>query len=151
VWKERNEIWLQNNKTELLEKYGLDKFQNTFNSGDCGVTASGVQYEIFHRGFGQIPKRASDVSLKSTGWLIDGTRIQTSDGTYFTVSSGLVAGWQEVICQMPQNSHFKIYIPYELGYGKDGDKASPFLIPPYSTLIYDVEIIDVAQSEPSNN
>ncbi|MDR3327869.1 MAG: FKBP-type peptidyl-prolyl cis-trans isomerase [Prevotellaceae bacterium] len=152
MWKEKNEAWLKNNKTELLDKYG--DFVSTFNSGDCGITASGVQYEIFHRGFGGIPKVGSLVMVNYDYYLIDGTRIEyyTSDleakGVY-----ELPRGVQEIVCLMPQGSSFKIYVPYGLGYGKDGNGnegnlTNSYHIPPYSTMIIEMEIVDVLQYPP---
>jgi FKBP-type peptidyl-prolyl cis-trans isomerase FklB len=87
--------------------------------------------------------------VRYTGWLaVDNKQFETSTGAYFTVGS-VIQGWQEILCKMPQSSHFRIYVPYNLAYGKDGQKSNNhFRIPPYSTLIFDIEILDVLQIPP---
>lgn len=58
---------------------------------------------------------------------------------------GLVQGWQEALCMMNDGERWRIYIPYDLGYGSAGSTGADgnFLIPPYSTLIFDLELVEV--------
>ena len=74
TWKELNETWINNNEVQL----GIDPYVL-----ESGVLASGVQYEIYHNGYGAIPKPGYDpgtempnsyVIVNYTGWLVDGTK-----------------------------------------------------------------------------
>lgn len=139
VWKDANDTWLEDNKARL----GVDE-----QVIEHGVTTSGLQYEIYHRGYGPVPKRASSVVVSYGVDLFDGTHIQSNANSVLYVGE-LIEGFQEAICMVPQGSHIKFYIPYNLAYGKEGrEGGSRFSIPPYSVLIYDVELIDVIQVAP---
>ena len=142
-WKEYNEDWI----VEQKDKLGVDT-----NVVDVEVLPSGILIEKYHTGYGAIPKPSVDpimgvssaVKVKYTGWLVDGTRFDYSEGASFYLSD-VVSGWQEVLSKMPQGSHWKIYIPYDKAYGETGFKGSygNFSIPPYSTLIFEIRLIDV--------
>ncbi|MDR0830214.1 MAG: FKBP-type peptidyl-prolyl cis-trans isomerase [Prevotellaceae bacterium] len=141
LWREKNEEWLKDKVSYI---------NNLPDSIESGVSASGLQYEIFHRGFGEVPKSTSYVTVKYTGWLIDSTQFETSTGTTFIVGN-VIKGWQEILCKSHKNAHFKIHVPYDLAYGKDGSKSNNhFRIPPYSTLIFDIEILEVYQNSPAD-
>lgn len=109
------------------------------------VSPSGVLYRVvypvYHIG-GPVPKPASSVCVNYTGWLIDGTKIESSKNDTLYVG-GLVKGWQEALCMMKDGERWRIYIPYNLGYGSEGKTGADgnFIIPPYSTLIFDIEIV----------
>lgn len=142
-WKEYNEDWI----VEQKDKLGVDT-----NVVDVEVLPSGILIEKYHTGYGAIPKPSVDpimgvssaVKVKYTGWLVDGTRFDYSEEASFYLSD-VVSGWQEVLSKMPQGSHWKIYIPYDKAYGETGSKGSygNFSIPPYSTLIFEIRLIDV--------
>ncbi len=105
-------------------------------------TASGLQYEVITMGSGEKPGPTDMVSVHYIGTLIDETQFDSSvergEPAQFAVNQ-VIQGWQEGIQLMPAGSKFKFYIPYELGYGEQG--AGP--IPPYSTLIFDVELLSI--------
>ncbi len=105
-------------------------------------TVSGLQYEVISMGSGVKPSPEDQVRVHYTGTLIDGTEFDSSiergEPAVFQVGQ-VIQGWQEGIQLMPAGSKFKFYIPYELGYGESG--AGP--IPPFSTLIFDVELLEV--------
>ena len=106
------------------------------------VTASGLQYKIITAGTGAKPKATDTVSVKYTGTLIDGTAFDSSNGQAVTFPLGnLIKGWIEALQLMPVGSHWTLYIPYDLAYGAAG---SPPKIPPYSALIFDIELVGIA-------
>lgn len=105
-------------------------------------TASGLQYEVITMGTGDKPGATDVVKVHYTGTLLDGTKFDSSvergQPVEFTVNQ-VIQGWQEGIQLMPVGSKFKLYIPYELGYGEQG--TGP--VPPYSTLIFEVELLGI--------
>ena len=107
-------------------------------------TASGLQYEVITMGTGPKPGPEEVVKVHYTGTLTDGTKFDSStdrgEPAVFGVNQ-VIKGWQEGIQLMPIGSKFKFYVPYELGYGENG--AGP--IPPYSTLIFDVELLEIVK------
>ncbi len=106
-------------------------------------TASGLQYEVITMGTGAKPGPEDVVRVHYTGSLIDSTIFDSSADrgpAEFGVNQ-VIQGWQEGIQLMPVGSKFKFYIPYELGYGENG--TGP--IPPYSTLIFDVELLEIVK------
>ena len=106
-------------------------------------TASGLQYEILTEGTGKVPAKTDKVRVHYTGSLIDGTVFDSSvkRGTpaEFTVT-GVIAGWVEALQMMPVGSKWRLTIPHNLAYGERGAGAS---IPPFSTLIFEVELLDI--------
>jgi len=107
-------------------------------------TSSGLQYEVITMGTGVKPGPEDVVSVHYTGMLLDSTKFDSSvdrgEPAQFTVNQ-VIRGWQESIQLMPVGSKFKCYIPYELGYGENA--TGP--IPPYSTLIFEVELLDIVK------
>ncbi len=107
-------------------------------------TASGLQYEVITMGTGPKPAAEEVVKVHYTGTLADGTKFDSSvdrgEPAVFGVNQ-VIKGWQEGIQLMPVGSKFKFYIPYELGYGEQG--TGP--IPPYSTLIFEVELLEIVK------
>ena len=107
------------------------------------TTASGLQYMVLTEGNGKSPKATDQVKCHYEGMLIDGTLFDSSlqRGTPATFPlNRVIAGWTEGLQLMKEGSKFRFFIPFELGYGPQGAGAS---IPPYSTLIFDVELIEV--------
>lgn len=108
------------------------------------VTASGLQYEVLTEGTGKSPKATDSVKCHYEGRLIDGSVFDSSyqRGTPATFPlNGVIAGWTEGLQLMKEGAKFRFYIPFNLAYGANGAGAS---IPPYSALIFDVELIEVA-------
>lgn len=107
-------------------------------------TASGLQYEVVTMGNGPKPAATDIVKVQYTGSLLDGTKFDSSfdhgEPAQFGVNQ-VIQGWQEGIQLMPVGSKFKFYIPYELAYGEQG--TGP--IPPFSTLVFDVELIEIVK------
>lgn len=107
------------------------------------TTASGLQYEVLKEGTGRKPKATDTVECHYEGFLLDGTLFDSSVQRGQTASFSLqqvIAGWTEGLQLMQEGAKFRFYIPYMLAYGESGAGAS---IPPFSTLIFDVELIGV--------
>jgi FKBP-type peptidyl-prolyl cis-trans isomerase len=124
---EQNEAFLAKNK----ERQGVT------------VTPSGLQYEVIKMGTGPKPTAESTVKVHYVGTLIDGTEFDSSvkrnEPAQFPVS-GVIPGWTEALQLMPVGSKFKIYLPENLAYGANGAGDQ---IKPYSTLIFEVELLDI--------
>ncbi|MBW7982813.1 peptidylprolyl isomerase [Enterobacillus tribolii] len=110
---------------------------------DVTVTESGLQFRVLQKGEGTIPARQDHVRVHYTGKLVDGTvfdsSVERGQPAEFPVS-GVIPGWIEALTLMPVGSKWQLYIPYNLAYGERGAGAS---IPPYSTLIFDVELLEI--------
>ncbi len=107
------------------------------------TTASGLQYEVIREGTGEKPTPADTVTVHYRGELSDGKVFDSSydRGEPVTFELGrVIAGWQEGLQLMTAGAHYRIYVPYELAYGEQG--AGPD-IPPFSPLIFDIELITV--------
>jgi len=110
---------------------------------DIVTTASGLQYRIVEPSQGVKPKLTDTVVVNYSGKLIDGTEFDSSyqrgKPATFQVK-GVIKGWTEALQLMNRGARWQLYIPYELAYGEQG---SPPAIPPYSSLIFDVELIAI--------
>lgn len=104
---------------------------------------SGLQYEVINEGNGKQPKATDRVRCHYEGTLIDGTlfdsSIQRGEPAVFGVNQ-VIAGWVEALQLMGEGAKWKLYIPSELAYGTQGAGE---MIPPHSTLIFEVELIEV--------
>ncbi|MDZ4668135.1 MAG: FKBP-type peptidyl-prolyl cis-trans isomerase [bacterium] len=108
------------------------------------TTATGLKYMVVQKGTGKASKKGDKVTVKYKGSLLDGSVFdETKDGSpdfTFTVGAGqVIAGWDEGFQLMKEGDKFKLVIPWKLAYGARG--SGP--IPPYSTLVFDVELIKV--------
>ena len=107
------------------------------------VTKSGLQYEVLTEGTGKKPKATVTVRCHYEGRLLDGTVFDSSYKRNAPADFGLqqvIAGWTEGVQLMAEGAKYRFYIPYMLAYGEGGAGAS---IPPFATLIFDVELIKV--------
>ena len=108
-------------------------------------TASGLQYEIITMGIGAKPADTSVVKIHYEGTLINGTYFDGSrkrgEPLVYPLNK-LIPGWVEGVQLMPVGSRFKLYIPYQLGYGEQGSGEA---IPGGSTLIFDVELLEIVK------
>lgn len=107
------------------------------------VTPSGLQYLVLQEGSGRSPKATDKVKCHYEGMLTDGTlfdsSIQRGEPATFPLN-GVIAGWTEGLQLMKEGARYRFFIPYQLGYGERGAGQS---IPPYSALVFDVELIKV--------
>ncbi len=107
------------------------------------VTKSGLQYEVLTEGTGKKPKATDTVRCHYEGRLLDGTIFDSSYKRNAPADFGLqqvIAGWTEGVQLMAEGAKYRFYIPYMLAYGEGGAGA---MIPPFATLIFDVELIKV--------
>ena len=105
---------------------------------------SGLQYEVINEGNVDTYAKATDqVQCHYEGTLIDGTLFDSSikrgQPATFGVSQ-VIPGWVEALQLMPEGAKWKLYIPSELAYGAQGAGE---MIPPHSTLIFEVELLKV--------
>ncbi len=109
------------------------------------VLPSGLQYEVIKEGTGEIPTATDQVEVHYHGTLVDGTVFDSSidrgEPAVFGVNQ-VIPGWTEALQLMPVGSEWKVYIPYDLGYGEQGAGGD---IKPYSTLIFDVKLLSIGQ------
>ena len=107
------------------------------------TTPSGLQYKIIKEGNGEIPTDSSTVKVHYKGTLIDGTEFDSSykrnEPTTFRANQ-VIKGWTEALTMMPVGSKWELYIPQELAYGA---RETGGQIKPFSTLIFEVELISV--------
>ena len=124
-WKILNIQWIEN----YFEKH----------ENDAGFhrTESGLCYKVIHQGEMGRPDVNSIITVKYKGTLIDGTVFESNDSFEYRLSA-LMPGWVEGIRKMNVGGRYVFYIPADLAYGdeKYGD------IPPYSTLIFEIELLD---------
>ena len=105
-------------------------------------TKSGLQYEVLSEGSGRSPKATDTVRCHYEGRLLDGSVFDSSYQRGEPAVFGLnqvIKGWTEGIALMPVGSKWRLYIPQNLGYGE----RQTGKIPPYSTLIFDVELLGI--------
>lgn len=104
---------------------------------------SGLQYEVLRPGNGKSPKATDQVRCHYEGMLVDGTlfdsSLQRGEPAVFGLNQ-VIKGWTEGLQLMKEGAKYRFFIPYSLGYGEQGAGQQ---IPPYSALIFDVELLDV--------
>ncbi|MDD7304556.1 MAG: FKBP-type peptidyl-prolyl cis-trans isomerase [Bacteroidaceae bacterium] len=127
---------------EAIEKGNAYLKENAERTGVI-TTKSGLQYEVLAEGTGNSPKATDRVRCHYEGRLIDGTVFDSSYERGEPADFGLnqvITGWTEGVQLMKEGAKYRFHIPYVLGYGERGAGSQ---IPPYSTLVFDVELIQV--------
>ena len=117
--------------------------ENNGKRPEVTTTKSGLQYEVLTEGTGKHPKATDKVRCHYEGRLIDDTVFDSSDRRNEPAVFGLnqvIAGWTEGLQLMGEGAKYRFYIPYLLGYGESGAGE---MIPPYATLVFDVELLEV--------
>ena len=104
---------------------------------------SGLQYEILKTGEGPRPQFKDKVTTHYHGTLIDGrvfdSSVERGTPTSFPVN-GVIPGWPEALQLMPVGSKWKLFVPYNLAYG---ERSAGDLIGPFSTLVFEVELLSI--------
>lgn len=106
------------------------------------TTASGLQYEVLRAGTGKTPNDTTRISAHYIGKLIDGSEFDNSykrNEPLELMPTQVIKGWTEGLKLMSEGAKYRFFIPYNLAYGENGQGN----IPPYSTLIFDVELLKV--------
>lgn len=128
-------------KDENIDKGKKFLQENALNKS-IYTTKSGLQYKIVKKGNGKKPKATDRVRVHYTGTLIDGTKFDSSvdrgEPAEFPLNA-VIPGWTEGLQLMDEGSKYILYIPYDLGYGEQPVGS----IPPGSTLIFEVELLQI--------
>ena len=153
--QEKQKVAAEKKRKEMMAKLEADKSKNleagkafmAKKAKEKGIkkTDSGMLYEVVKQGDGAKPSSAnSTVVVHYTGTLIDGTKFDSSvdrgQPATFALNQ-VIKGWTEGLQLMNAGSKYRFYIPPELAYGSDARPGSP--IGPNSTLIFDVELLEV--------
>ncbi|HSZ63409.1 MAG TPA: FKBP-type peptidyl-prolyl cis-trans isomerase [Terriglobales bacterium] len=113
-------------------------------TGEPTKTASGLEYWDIKVGTGAVANAGMKVKVDYTGWLTNGKKFDSSVGTGrpfdFLLGGGqVIKGWDEGIAGMKVGGKRQLRIPPGLAYGEKGYSS---VIPPNSTLIFDVQLVD---------
>ncbi len=130
---------------EVTDSTIIPRFPGEAFEGEIVETASGLQYVDIVVGDGEQPANSSaKVEVHYTGWLVDGTKFDSSVDRGQSISFGLnqvIAGWTEGVGSMKIGGKRKLIIPGHLGYGPRG--SGP--IPGNAVLVFDVELLGIEQ------
>jgi FKBP-type peptidyl-prolyl cis-trans isomerase len=139
-----------------MQKMSRKKVQPTIDEGEKflaenakrpGVikTPSGLQYEVIKEGTGERPTADQTIKIHYDGTLINGRKFDSSrdrgEPIVYPLNQ-LIKGWIEGVQLMKVGSRYKLYVPYYLGYGEQGSGEN---IPGGSTLIFDLELIEIVK------
>ncbi|HEX7015506.1 MAG TPA: FKBP-type peptidyl-prolyl cis-trans isomerase [Cyclobacteriaceae bacterium] len=116
-------------------------------NGDVKVTPTGLQYRILRAGSGPSPNLDDSVTVHYKGSLIDGHVFDQSepDSPVTFVPSEVIPGWTEALLLMHEGDLWEVVLPYPLAYGERGAGME---IPPYATLIFEIELLKVTPAPP---
>jgi FKBP-type peptidyl-prolyl cis-trans isomerase len=130
-------------KTAKAKEEGASFLAENKTKAGVQTTASGLQYQVITEGTGKKPTPTSSVTVHYTGKLTDGTvfdsSVQRGQPATFPLNQ-VIKGWTEGLQLIKEGGKAILYIPYDLGYG---DRGAGGQIPPYSTLIFEVELLKV--------
>lgn len=139
-FKKLQEERMRKNKTE-----GKQFLEENAKKEGIITTESGLQYQILTKGKGETPKASDRVKVHYHGTLINGTvfdsSVQRGEPAVFGVTQ-VISGWVEALQLMPVGSKWRLFIPHKLAYGAQGAGE---MIQPFSTLIFDVELIEIVK------
>ena len=128
---------------ELMKKDGETFLAANAKKDGVTVLPSGLQYKVLKSGEGRKPGRTDKVRCHYEGTFPNGQKFDSSydrnEPAVFGVNQ-VIAGWTEALQLMSEGSAWELYIPYNLAYGEAG---APGAIPPYSALVFKVELIEV--------
>ena len=144
----RDDVTKKSNERVAVNKKAGQEFlaKNKENNKDIKTTESGLQYIVLKEGTGPMPKTSDTVKVHYRGTLIDGTEFDSSyqrnEPTTFPVNQ-VIPGWTEALQKMKVGSKWKVFIPSDIAYG---DQGQPPVIPPASTLIFEIELLAIEKS-----
>lgn len=126
-----------------VKKAGIDFLEENKKREGVVTLPSGLQYQVLKEGNGKKPKATDRVRCHYEGRLIDGTvfdsSIKRGEPAVFGVNQ-VIAGWVEALQLMSEGTKWRLFIPQEMAYGSRGAGEQ---IPPYSALVFEVELIEV--------
>ncbi len=135
-----------NERVAQNKKAGQDFLAKNKTEKDVKTTDTGLQYIVDKEGDGPSPKATDTVKVHYRGTLIDGTEFDSSykrnEPTTFPVNQ-VIPGWTEALQKMKVGSKWKVFIPSDIAYG---DQGQPPVIPPASTLVFDIELLAIEKS-----
>lgn len=139
-----NYIYFQNQRDNMFAKTkeeGASFLAENGQRPEVSTTESGLQYEVLVAGEGPKPTATSSVTVHYEGKLINGdifdSSIKRGEPISFPLSR-VIPGWTEGLQLMSTGAKYRFYIPQDLAYGSRGAGAA---VPPYATLIFDVELL----------
>ena len=134
---------LQSKVAEIALSHGKAFLAENAKRPEVLSLASGLQYEVITEGAGAKPKASDSVKVHYHGSLLDGTVFDSSVNRGEPATFGVtqvISGWVEALQLMPVGSKWRLFIPSELAYGAQGAGQS---IVPHSTLIFEVELLEI--------
>lgn len=146
-WRKANEAFMEGLK-DSTNIFVLEHRDSIIIAEKGGVyepaPVSGIMYQELKAGYGEIPVIGQQVTVKYTGWLYDNTEFDKGKMD-FVLGESTIEGFREVVERMPVGARWKAYIPYHLGYGSTDYHYSQPMIPAYSVLIFDIELINIEE------
>ncbi len=103
------------------------------------TTPSGLQYQVLKPGEGLQPTASDSVTVHYKGSFITGGEFDSGENITFPLN-GVIPGWTEGLQLMKEGAKYRFFIPSALAYGESGAGR---VIPPNSTLIFEVELVKV--------
>ena len=135
---------------ENKEKYGKNieegkkAIEDFAKQNDVITTESGIAYRYATKGTGKSPVDGDKVKVTYRGTLVNGTEFDKSEEPVEFGVNQVIPGWTELLKLMKEGDQVIAYIPYDLAYGANGSGSS---IEPFSTLIFDVTLLEVIPAE----
>ncbi len=141
-----NYVYYKDQKDKIFTKVkeeGIKFLEENGERPEVTTAESGLQYEVLTPAEGPKPSATNTVTVHYVGQLISGEMFDSSvdrgEPATFPLNR-VIGGWTEGVQLMSVGAKYRFYIPQELGYGARGAGAA---IPPYSTLIFDVELLKI--------
>lgn len=136
---------LQQEKFDNNKKAGAEFLSINRNKAGVVELPSGLQYQVLTKGQGEKPAATDKVKCHYHGTLINGqvfdSSVERGEPAVFGVNQ-VIPGWVEALQLMPVGSKWRLFIPSTLAYGEQGAGQA---IEPNSTLIFDVELLDIVK------
>ena len=142
-WKVMNNDWLEankNSKSSFPFNWTIDVLKTPLINADFQSTTTGIKFKALRLGnpSEKTPNPTSLIKATYEGKLIDGTDFESQVDSYWDYLQNLPIGVQEILLKMHIGDIYEFYLPYTMAFGEKGD----YKVPPYSTVIYRVELTD---------